>query len=181
MKNTINNISFIIILIASIAIISLFTILTLVQAIQFMALFFLMLVTGIFWGPWFALHRSLDVFNGEEFIHIVKTLSANLALPMRVMMPCCIFFMLLSVGFYPEKNSCGFYLTIIALSLIVLSLIITMLVEVPIVSKINQWTTTTIPWDWEKIRDRWVRFHVLRTFASLISFASFITSILLLQ
>jgi uncharacterized membrane protein len=149
-----------------------------VEAIQFVALLLLMLVTGIFFWPWFALHRSLTVFNVEEFIHIVKTMSANLALPMRVFMPSCIFCMLLSVWFFPEKNSLEFYLNLIAFALIIVSLLITLIVEVPIVKQIEQWTIATVPYNWTSIRDRWVRFHVIRTFTSLISFVCFSASLL---
>jgi len=138
----------------------------------------LMLVTGIFWGPWFSLHRSLKVFNIEEFIHIVKTLAGNLAVPMRIIMPLCIFLMLLSVWFFPQKNSVAFYLNLVAFCLTVISLIITIVVEVPIVNQIKEWTTSTFPSNWETIRDRWVKFHVVRTFAAIISFACFSASIL---
>src|SRR5262245_57468982 len=95
------------------------------EAIQFIALLLLMLVTGVFWGPWFALHRSIKAFNGAEFIHIVRTMSANLATPMRIMMPACIVFVLLSALTYPTKNALGFYLNIAALILMLVSLLVT--------------------------------------------------------
>lgn len=147
---------------------------------QFFGLLLLMLVTGIFWGPWFTLHRSINVLNAEEFIHIVRTLAANLAIPMRILMPACIFIMLLSVIYYPDKDSLGFYLIGLALLLSIVSLMITILVEVPIVTQINHWTVSTIPSDWEALRDRWVKFHVIRTFSSIASFISFSASIFLL-
>ena len=140
----------------------------------------LMLVTGIFWGPWFALHRSLHVFDEAEFIHIVKTLAGNLATPMRVLMPVCLMFLILSVCFYPDTNSVGIYLNFGALAFTTSSLIITLLVEVPLVNQFTQWTTLTIPGNWKAIRDRWVKFHVLRTISSVISFACLIGSVLCL-
>jgi hypothetical protein len=143
------------------------------QLIQFIALFLLMLVTGIFWGPWFSLHRSIKVFSKEEFAHIVKTMAANLAVPMRFLMPTCVFFMFLSVWIYPEKNSLGFYLNLLAFGLILISLLVTVLVEVPIVNRIIQWNAAAIPSDWEMLRNRWVKFHVVRTFAALAAFACF--------
>src|SRR5277367_4672425 len=138
------------------------------ELIQFIGLFLLMLVTGVFWGPWFSLHRSMKVFTKEEFIHIVKTMSSNLAKPMRIMMPACILFMSLSVWSYPRKDSSGFYLNTIALILITGSLIITLLVEVPIVKQIEQWTAITIPSNWGAIQDRWLKFHIIRTTSVLI-------------
>jgi uncharacterized membrane protein len=149
-----------------------------VEAIQFVALLLLMLVTGVFWGPWFALHRTLTVFNEEQLILIVKTMSANLALPMRILMPSCIFCMLLSVCFFFEKDSLEFYLNLIAFAFTIVSLLITLIVEVPIVKQIEQWTITTVPSNWTSIRDRWVRFHVIRTFTLLISFVCFSASLL---
>jgi hypothetical protein len=147
--------------------------------IQFLALFLLMLVTGIFWGPWFSLHRSIKVFNEEEFIHIVKTLAANLAVPMRILMPSCILLMLLSAIIYPDKNSFGFYLNMTAFGLSIIFLVITILVEVPIVTQIKQWTVESIPSNWDTIRDRWLKFHVIRTFASILSFMCYSASIFL--
>ena len=76
--------------------------------IQFITLFLLLLVTGVFWGPWLALHRSLHVFTKEELIKITKTLAVNLGRPMQILMQLCIVFMLLSVVFYPQKKQPGF-------------------------------------------------------------------------
>jgi hypothetical protein len=148
--------------------------------LSFITLFLLMLVTGVFWGPWFALHRSLKVFQAEEFLHIVKTLAANLAVPMRILMPTCIFCLILSVWYYPDRGSLGFYLSLFACLLSLVSLLITVAKEVPYVAQFERWTATTLPSNWETIRDSWVKFHVFRTFASLASFACYVGSVLLL-
>jgi len=137
---------------------------------QFLGAFLLTLVTGVFWGTWFALSRSMEVFSAAEFIHIGKTIILNLAVPMRVIMPSCILFMLLVVWFDPLKKSGRFYCSLIALILIIIALLITLLVEVPIDNQIKEWTADTAPSDWEAIRDRWEFFHALRTFISLGSF-----------
>ena len=148
--------------------------------VQFVALFLLALVTGVFWGPWLSLHRSMPVFSGEVFIQLVKTMSQNLAGPMRLLMPACILFMALSTWLYPQPASAGFYFSLTALILNLLALLISILIEVPIVTQIAKWTVSTMPTDWEAIRDRWRFFHVIRLVASLGSFGSFAASILLL-
>jgi len=112
--------------------------------IQFITLFLLLLVTGIFWGSWFALHRSIHVFQAEEFIHIVKTMAANLS----------------------------------AFLLMAIAVLLTMLVEVPIVAQIKEWSAATIPTNWQLFRNRWVKYHVIRTSVSLASFACFTASVL---
>jgi hypothetical protein len=45
------------------------------------------LVTGVFWGPWVALSRSISTFAPEVFLAIVDRLSRNIAPVMTVLMP----------------------------------------------------------------------------------------------
>ncbi len=52
----------------------------------FAALFLLALVTGVFWGTWFTLTRSITTFSAAEFIHIGQTIIANVAWPMRFLL-----------------------------------------------------------------------------------------------
>ena len=148
--------------------------------VQFVALFLLTLVTGVFWGPWLSLHRSNRVFSSAEFIHIVQIMIGNLATPMRILMPSSILFLILSTWFYPLKPSAGFYFGTVALVLSITAFLITILIEVPIVKQIDQWTASDFPADWQAVRDRWNFFHVLRTFSSIGSFACFAISLLFL-
>jgi len=149
-----------------------------IKIIHFISLFLLLLVTGVFWGTWFTLTRSLDEFSADEFIHIGKVIIANVAVPMSIIMPLCILFVILSLLYYPEKRSTGFFLNILALVLIIIALLITLLILVPIDNQIKQWTTLTLPSNWESIRSRWGSYHAFRTFSSLASFGCFALSIL---
>ena len=138
----------------------------------------LMLVTGVFWGPWFALSRSMKVFSATEFTHIAKTLAENLAKQMRIMLPLTIVFMATVAWLYPRKEIAGFYLSLVALILIFIALLVTIIVEVPIVKQIIQWTDATFPNNWPALRGKWVKFHLIRVLASITSFAAFLASIL---
>ena len=148
--------------------------------VQFSALFLLALVTGVFWGPWLSLHRSNRVFSPAEFIHIVQTMIGNLATPMRILMPACILLLILATWFYPLKPSAGFCFSMVATVLSITSLLITILIEVPIVKQIDQWSASHFPDNWQALRNRWNFFHVLRTFSSIAGFACFAISLLLL-
>ena len=53
----------------------------------------LMLITGVFWGTWFTLTRSIGEFSSAEFIHIGKVIIANVANPMKILMPAGILFL----------------------------------------------------------------------------------------
>jgi uncharacterized membrane protein len=139
---------------------------------QFAALFLLTLVTGVFWGTWFTLTRSIEDFSAAEFIHIGKTIIANVAVPMRIIMPSCVVLVILSAWIYPDKRSAGFYFSVAACLFIVIALLVTLLIEVPIDYQIKTWTPSSVPSDWQSIRDRWQFFHTVRTFCSLASFGA---------
>jgi uncharacterized membrane protein len=149
------------------------------RLIQLICLFLLMLVTGVFWGTWFTLTRSLANFTAPEFIHIGKVIIANVAVPMSIIMPLCILFLILSCWYYPKKRTAGFYFCISALILIIITLLITLVILVPIDNQIKEWTAATIPADWEALRLKWENFHTMRTFTSLASFACYEISVII--
>ncbi len=145
---------------------------------QFLTLLLLMLVSGVFWGTWFTLTRSLHTFSTEEFIHIGKVIIANVAAPMRIIFPSCIVFMALSLWWYPSKKSTGFYFGIISLALLLITLLITLLVLVPIDNQIKTWTVSTVPANIASLRNTWEQYHAFRTLTSITSFASFVIAVL---
>ena len=55
-----------------------------------LSLVLVMLVTGVFWGTWFTLTRSLDAFSAKNFLCIGKTIISNVAVPMSIIMPLTI-------------------------------------------------------------------------------------------
>lgn len=146
--------------------------------IQFIALILLMLITGIFWGTWFSLSRSIEKISPESFLENGRIFIKNLAIPMRILMPLTILFMIASTILSGLKEAGGFYLDIISLTLIILTLLITLLVEVPIDNQIKTWTASTLPADWESLRSKWQLFHTIRTFTSIGSFIFLLASVL---
>ena len=51
------------------------------KPVAFITVMLLMLVTGVFWGTWFTLTRSLEGFSAGEFIYIGKMNRAGLTVP----------------------------------------------------------------------------------------------------
>jgi len=135
--------------------------------------FLLMLITGVFWGTWFTLTRSLSEFPDTEFIHIGKVIIANVGVPMSILMPGGILLLAICVWLNLKKKLPGFYLGVLSLTLIVAVLLITLLVLVPIDNSIKTWTAVSVPQDFESIRAKWESYHAVRTFLSLASFACF--------
>src|SRR4030095_15061927 len=89
------------------------------KLVNFVSLFLLMLVTGVFWGTWFTLTRSIEDFSSEEFSHIGRVIILNVAVPMRIILPSCILLMLLSLWFYRNKKSGAFYLGVLSFILVI--------------------------------------------------------------
>ena len=137
-----------------------------------------MLVTGVFWGTWFTLTRSLHDFESSEFIHIGKTIIANVAIPMRIIMPATLFFLLWSIWNAYRNNRLAFYMYTISFVLMLITLVITVGVEVPIDNQIKSWTVDSIPDNWKSLRQTWDKFHTARTFTSIGSFVFYIAGML---
>jgi uncharacterized membrane protein len=140
---------------------------------EFTALILAALVMGVFWGTWFTLTRSIPDFSAAEFIHIGKTIIANVAIPMSILMPVTLLMMILVMWQSYRVNKISFYLYSLSFLLMVVTLIITVGVEVPIDNQIKTWTETTVPSNWESLRHTWNQFHTIRTFTSIASVAFF--------
>lgn len=128
------------------------------------------LTFGVFWGTWFTLTRTIEAFSGLEFMHIGQTIIANVATPMKVLMPSTIAFMVVSLWLFYREGRISFYLGAIALVLMLVTLRITLSVEVPIDNLIRDWTADSIPSFWQDLRTRWQHYHAMRTFTAGASF-----------
>ncbi|HXQ82114.1 MAG TPA: DUF1772 domain-containing protein [Opitutaceae bacterium] len=129
------------------------------------------LVAGMFWGPWLALSPSLATFEPGVFLQIVQRMNRNMASLMTVLMPAALLspvpVLFISHGERPET----FYLTLAGFALFIVAIVVTVFVEVPIVTQIAIWTASTLPGNWQQLRDRWGAFHVIRVAAGLAGVA----------
>jgi uncharacterized membrane protein len=129
------------------------------------------LVGGMFWGPWAGLSRSIAAFSPEVFLAIGHRMGRNLAAVMPILMPAALLsnvpVLWLSYGSRPRT----FYPTLASFGLYVVALLVTLLIEVPIVNQIRSWTVATLPANWQQLRDRWGRFHVVRIVAAFAGLA----------
>jgi uncharacterized membrane protein len=151
------------------------------KVIQFSTLLLLILVTGVFWGTWFSLSRSIELFTAQAFLEIGKVIIQNLAWPMRVMMPATILLMLIHLWVYPVKKSRAFFLYVQSFILLMITLLITLLVLVPLDNEFKVWTQETIPSDWQQSRDKWEFYHTIRTFTCIGSIATYLAAIIFLK
>ena len=72
----------------------------------------------------------------------------------------------------------AFYLTVAGLVLFAFAVVVTVTIEVPIVKQILTWTETTLPPDWEELRDKWQRNHLWRVAASIVGLILLIAAVM---
>ena len=127
------------------------------------------LTAGMFHGPWVALSRSMRTFTPEVFLAIVDRMNRNMAPVMTVLIPATLLSIIpvLLLSYHEQPKT--FYRSVTAFVLFVVALLVTVWVEVPIVQQIVTWTTPALPDNWQQLRDRWMKFHVLRVVAGLAS------------
>lgn len=130
------------------------------------------LITGIFWGPWLALTRSMRTFAPDVFLPIVHRLDRNLGGLMGILFPVALL-SFLPVLVLDVVSGCvaSVVLGLVAFALFVLALVVTMVIEVPIVKQIRGWTVDTLPPNWTALRDRWVSYHLLRVIPGIVGLA----------
>jgi uncharacterized membrane protein len=135
---------------------------------ELVSIVLLLLVSGMYWGPWLALSRSMASFEPDVFLAIVQRLNRNMEPLMTALLPVALLSTLpvlfLAYGRRPET----FFLTLAGLVLYIVTLLVTVLVEVPIVKQIVTWTNSTLPDNWQQLRDRWGAFHLARIVPSLV-------------
>lgn len=134
---------------------------------QFINIFLSALVTGVFWGTWLGLSRSMATFTPETFLAIGHAMIGNLGTIMALLMPAAILTTLPVLYLLYRRRSKAFYPTLAGLVLFVVALLITLLVEVPLDNQFEEWTVTTLPANWQELRDRWEWFHFLRSWVSV--------------
>ena len=145
---------------------------------EFATLMLVALAMGVFWGTWFTLTRSISDFSAAEFIHIGKTIIANVGVPMSIIMPATLLMMIITILLSRRVNRASYYLYILSFLFMVVTLIITVAVEVPIDNKIDTWTEVTVPANWRSLRQTWDQFHTARTFTSIASLGFFIAGLI---
>jgi hypothetical protein len=126
------------------------------------------LVAGMFWGPWLALSRSISTFKPDVFLAIVQRMNQNMASVMTILMPAALLSIVPVLFISYNERPKTFYLNLTGFALFIVALLVTVLVEVPIVKQIETWTVSTLPANWQQLRDRWGAFHVIRVFASFV-------------
>lgn len=148
------------------------------KTVQLITGVLLVLVTGIFWGTWFSLSRTMHGLPADIFITIGKEIMQNVAVPMSIIMPASLLGLTILLIWARKERTIYFYCILGTFILFIAALLITVTIEVPIDNQIKTWSPATIPANWEEIRDRWECFHTMRTWIAVAGISSFMMGII---
>ncbi len=138
---------------------------------RFINIFLLALVSGVFWGTWLSLSRSIASFSPDVFLAIGHRMIGNLGPVMPILMPAGLLTTVPVLFLLYRRRSKTLYPTLLGFALYVVALLVTLVVEVPIDNEIKEWTVSSLPPDWQRLRDRWESYHVVRAVASVAGLA----------
>ncbi len=145
---------------------------------QFINIMLCALVTGVFWGTWLGLSRSMASLTAETFLAVGHTMIGNLGTIMALLMPAAMIATLPVLYLLYRQRSKAFYPTLAGLALFVVALLITLLVEVPLDNQFKEWTVDTLPSNWQQLRDQWEWFHAIRSWIAVAGLAALLVGAL---
>jgi hypothetical protein len=117
-----------------------------------------LLVVALFSGPWIALRRSFKTLHPKLFLGIVNHMSERMTPAMTVFMPASMLSMTAMAMTSYGVDTLVFRFTSIALALNLFSLVVVLAFEIPIVSEIAVWTSSSLPKNWDPEGTAGLRF-----------------------
>jgi hypothetical protein len=138
---------------------------------EFISILLLALVTGVFWGTWLGLSRSMAALTPETFLEVGHAMIGNLGTIMAILVPAAILAVLPVLYLLYRRRSRALYAALVGFACFIIALLITLIVEVPIDNLIEGWTITSLPAGWQQLRDRWEWFHAIRSWVSVLGLA----------
>lgn len=139
----------------------------LLGVLEFFSVMLAAAVMAMFLGPWAALTRSLARLEPVAFVPVLQRLSPNMAEVMTVLMPTALVAMI-PVLVLTAGRGFTFYAYLVSFALFALALVVTMAIEVPLVKQMETWDAAAMPSTWQRTRDRWLSFHLVRVLCGLL-------------
>jgi uncharacterized membrane protein len=139
------------------------------RIVAFVALLLSALTSGVFFGTRASLGPSTKGFRPATYVEVQQATVRNLRPVMGTLLPASVAanLALAVVQAREETRSTAFALSAAGLLGQVASLAVTARYELPINSWVLTWSPTDPPQGWQTARDRWDRFHTIRTATSV--------------
>jgi hypothetical protein len=151
-----------------------------IHILQFVAILLASLNMSVHFGTWLVEAPMRETRSGALFIEVHKGRDRVASRVMPVLgnvailaLGACVFLMRSEPG--------AFALSLAGLVLFLASMLVTLGGNVPINKQVQTWDATAPPSHWSQLRDRWEKFHSLRTAMIVSGFALFVSSVVFFQ
>jgi hypothetical protein len=139
-------------------------------------------VTGVLAGVWFndfmAVSPASRTFKGPIYGQVHAALARSYGKKINALVAGCDVAQALNALFARRLGTVAFSLSLSSLACMVIATATTLRVNVPINKQVMQWSSQAPPSNWQELRDRWQRFHVYRTYLTLLSFMCQVAALL---
>jgi hypothetical protein len=125
------------------------------------------LIAGIIFGVWIGYNPS--GFSAEVYVAQQQNAISALNVLMPILGLIAIVLTLVS-AFLRKRNMLVFSMLLLGAVLLILSGLVTRFGNQPINAIVMTWNLSSIPKEWEQLRDEWWQYHVVRTLATTLAF-----------
>ena len=148
------------------------------QVLQLAVIFFAALATGGLMVNWIGLGRAMSRLSVSTYVEFHQATNHTFNPYMPIVVVGTIFggfvLAILSQGIHSPSGE----LAIVGSVCYVAVLAIALSTDVRINKQIERWSVENPPENWSAVRERWIRFHILRTLFSLPGLACYVLACL---
>jgi hypothetical protein len=151
-----------------------------IETVQFVALVLTALSMGVHFGTWLLEAPLRETRSGPLFTEVQQGRDRVAARIMPILGNAAILSVAVCVVLV-RAIPWAFVLTLIALVLLIGDMTVTLAGNVPINKQVQSWNIAAPPPEWANLRDRWERFHTIRTVLIVSGFALLASSVAFLN
>ena len=148
-----------------------------VNLIQFLAIVLTALSMGVHFGTWATETPIRRTNSGALFTEVHQGRDAVASRVMPILGNAAVLFVAFG-AFLVRDHPTAFALALLGLALIISDMVVTLKFNVPLNKEVQKWKPETPPADWMRLRDRWEKFHTVRTILIVSGFGLYAASIL---
>lgn len=143
---------------------------------QFAAIILAALSMSVHFGTWLTERPIRRTHSGALFTEVHQGRDAVAARVMPILGNAAILFVAFS-ALLSRHTPAAFVLALTGLGFLIADMSVTLTFNVPINKEVQTWRTEAPPAEWQHLRDRWERFHTIRTFLIVLGFALYTASV----
>ncbi len=136
------------------------------QAVLYFAVLFVGIIAGLLFGTAIE-QQQLNVLDAKGWVTARHSIDAVFSRLLPWVWNITLLLLFASAYLTQGVNRALF---VVSGLLLLIGIVVTLVFDVPINKQIAEWTPSTVPHNWTSLRDRWVRFHWLRTLAGFAAF-----------